>query len=93
MNQFLLETFINGRRHSRLHLDKVSNVLNETLIFSDFLNTISINLSWRRDEILARGKNRVKRIGENNGVRRFSLFYSSPGAGFAPRNVRRKINI
>jgi hypothetical protein len=45
---------------------------------------------WRRDEILARGKNRGKRIGENKGVRRFSLFYSSPGAGYAPRDVRRK---
>jgi hypothetical protein len=54
---------------------------------------IPINLSWRRDEILARGKNRGKRIGENKGVRRFSLFYSSPGAGFAPGDVRRKINI
>jgi hypothetical protein len=42
---------------------------------------------------LARGKNRGKRIGENKGVWRFSLFYSSPRAGYAPRDVRRKINI
>ncbi len=37
INQFLLDIFVNGRRHSRLNLDKVSNFLNETLIFPDFL--------------------------------------------------------
>jgi hypothetical protein len=31
--------------------------------------------------------------GENKWVRRFSLFYSSLGAGYAPRDVRRKIKI
>jgi hypothetical protein len=41
INQFLLETFTNGRRHSRLHLDKVSNFLNETLIIPDFLKNNS----------------------------------------------------
>jgi len=74
-------------------LDKVSNFSNETLIFPDFLKNNSDLFWWRRDEILARGKNRGKRIGENKGVRRFSLFYSSLGAGYAPRNERRKINI
>jgi hypothetical protein len=45
------------------------------------------------DEILARGKNRGKRIGENKVVQRFSLFYSFLGAEYAPRDVRRKIKI
>jgi hypothetical protein len=35
--QLLLETCTNSRRHSHLHLDTVSNIFNETLIFADFL--------------------------------------------------------
>jgi hypothetical protein len=63
------------------------------LIFADFFKKKCRLISWRRDEILARGKNRGKRIGENKGVLQFSLFYSSLGSGYAPHDVRREIKI
>jgi hypothetical protein len=44
--------------HDSMTLDKVSNFSNETLIFPDFLKNNSDLFWWRRDEILARVKNR-----------------------------------
>jgi hypothetical protein len=35
--KLLFETYANGRRHSRLHLDKVKIFFNDKLIFADFL--------------------------------------------------------
>jgi len=64
-------------------LSKVSNFFNETLIFGDFLKKKCRFIFVAQGEVLARGKNGGKRIGKNKGVRRFSLFSSSLGVGYA----------
>jgi hypothetical protein len=76
-----------------LKMLSINKWLNETLIFANFLRKKCRLIFLAQGQTSSPGKNRGKRIGENEGVQWFSLFYSSLGAGYAPRDVRRQIKI